>query len=110
MATVVVNKSSLNVNSEVGSGGLGALGTGFGAVVTYVSSITAPTNLTDFGSSTNDFYPLPVQNEIVTRYFGPTQAVPSSFTTSFKYLDTGNVAQTGTMTWTLQSGIVFGNT
>lgn len=47
--------------------------------------------------------------DIKTRYFGPGQSVPSTFTTSVPYKASSSSVINNTITWTLQGGVEFTN-
>ena len=50
------------------------------------------------------------QGNVITRYFGPSQSIPASFTTQWAYFDGGPSRITSTITWSLLSGVELINT
>lgn len=82
------------------------------AIVTYVCNAIAQTSISP------DNTPVGVTFPPVTRFFGPSQSVPVSFTTvgHEKYASSGanqgtiNLYSTATATYTLQSGVELTNT
>lgn len=46
----------------------------------------------------------------ITRFFGPGQSIPASFTTTSRIGEAGSVAASTTTTWSLQSGVELINT
>jgi len=103
-----VSKSSLNVSAAV-TGAVTVAANSY-VVITYVSTVTTPSSITSSGVQIDNAFHGGLQNQIITRYFGPSQSVPSTFTTTFQYVDAANTQQNGTLTWTLQSGVQFTNT
>lgn len=51
-----------------------------------------------------------MQNNIITRYFGPGQSIPASFTQSFKYVSQAGTDATSSITWSILSGVELINT
>lgn len=51
------------------------------------------------------------QGQVITRTFGPSQSIPSSFTTPFDYYSSPSGTKvTSSITWTLLSGVEISNT
>lgn len=54
------------------------------------------------------------QGQVITRYFGPAQSIPATFTTAVRYSPGGNVNSevftSRNKTWTLLSGVELVNT
>lgn len=77
------------------------------AMVTYTPSLTVP-NLSGTGiDQTYGLSPMPI-----LRFFGPSQSIPASFTTTLPVgtdMTSGNTTST-TITWTLLSGVELINT
>jgi hypothetical protein len=49
------------------------------------------------------------QGQLINRKFGPGQSIPATFTSSFLYVDGGSGSNSGTLTYTLVSGVEFIN-
>jgi hypothetical protein len=77
------------------------------AIVTYLSGVHNVINT--LGVSTR-LEPAPPQGRVVVRVFGPGQSVPASFTGSFKYDNDTTAFATGTVTYSLLSGVELINT
>lgn len=117
--------ATLNIGMRVNRAITGATTVGINAmaVVTYASNAhgmnssgsgVSPAWVTGSGTvgSTEGHTPV-VTGQIQTRFFGPSQAVPLSFTTTVQLLTQGggNWEKTSTtITWTLQSGVELINT
>lgn len=50
------------------------------------------------------------QGEMSTRYFGPGQSIPASFTSQYRCANSAGSVALHTITWSLQSGVELINT
>ncbi len=95
--------ATLNVALKVNRAITGATTVNANSVVIATYAYSSSTNAISAGNMG--------PTSIVTRYFGPGQSVPSSFTSlTPTTINTGNPYQTVTTTWTLQGGVELSNT
>ena len=74
------------------------------AMVTYIPGVI---NGSLAGASSQSFSP----PALITRYFGPGQAIPLTFNQTFTgYVNSSSVFANSTITYTLQSGVELINT
>jgi len=100
---VISANTSLKVNRAIS--GATTVSANCYAVVTY----SMKTDYAAANYNNNAAYYGVGQGQILERYFGPAQSIPATFTVNINFVDGSNAPTSGTVSYTLLSGVEFIN-